>query len=126
VIIIAGSLGVVLDDTVGERTALAARVVRIIVPLTLFVQQPAQVLLVQGGTVMGSFDYGDNVPGIPLAVPALGGLGAVVVLAVAWFVASATAVLTIGIRCTVFLVVPTELLPLRLVVFAVSVVDART
>ena len=43
-VIVAGSLGVVLDDVVGEHKALTRRVVGVLVPSTLSIQQPVQVV----------------------------------------------------------------------------------
>jgi len=61
------------------------------VPRTLAIQESIQVRLVEGGAELGSFGDGDGVLRATLAVPVLGGLGAVVFLDVArWaFVAAA-------------------------------------
>ena len=80
----AGSLGViVLGDTVGECSALPGGVVCVLVPGTLAIQESIQVGLVEGGVKLGSFGEGNGVLGAMLAVPALGRLGAVVLLVVA-------------------------------------------
>ena len=79
--IAAGSLGViVLDDAIGECSALPGSVVCVLVPRTLAIQESIQVCLVEGGAELGPFGDGDGVLGAMLAVPVLGQLGAVVLL----------------------------------------------
>src|SRR6185312_14722374 len=82
-VVAAGSLGViVLDDAVGECSALPGGVVCVLVPRTLAIQEPVQVRLVEGGAELGPFGDGDGVLGATLAVPVLGRLGAVELLPV--------------------------------------------
>ena len=83
-VIAAGSLGVfILGHTVGERVALPGGVVRVLVPRALAIQEPIQVCLVEGGAELRPLSDSDGVLGAMLAVPALGRLGAVVLLVVA-------------------------------------------
>ena len=87
----AGSLGVVvLDDAVGECSALLGSVVCVLVPRTLAIQEPVQIRLVEGGLELGSFSDGDGVLGATLAVPILGRLSAVVLLLMTSWVIIAT------------------------------------
>ena len=79
-VVTAGSLGVILDDAVGECLALPSSMVCILVPRTLAIQEPVQIRLVEGGLELGSFSDGDGVLGATLAVPILGRLSAVVLL----------------------------------------------
>ena len=80
-VVAAGSLGViVLDDAVGECSALPGGVVCVLVPRTLAIQEPVQVRLVEGGTELGPLGDGDSVLGATLAVPVLGRLGTIVLL----------------------------------------------
>ena len=77
-VVAAGSLGVIiLDDAVGECSALSSGVVCVIVPRTLAIQEAIQVRLVEGGAELGSFGDGNGVLGATLTVPVLGRLGAV-------------------------------------------------
>ena len=78
------SLGVLLlGYTIGERTALPGCVVCVLVPGTLAIQELVQVRLVEGGVELGHLGDGDGVLRAALAVPTLGRLGAVMLLAVA-------------------------------------------
>ena len=62
----------------------------VLVPRTLAIQELIQVRLVEGRAELGSFGDGDVLLGATLAVPVLGGLGAVVFLQVArWAVVAA-------------------------------------
>ena len=71
---------IVLDDTVGECSALPGSVVCVLVPRTLAIQEPVQVRLVEGGAELRPFGDGDGVLGATLAVPVLGRLGEVMLL----------------------------------------------
>ena len=66
---------------------LPSGVVRILMPRTLAIQEPIQVRLVEGGAELGPLGNGDGVLGATLAVPVLGRLSTVVLLAVSrWMV----------------------------------------
>ena len=83
-VIVAGLLGVfILGHTVGECGALPGSVVRVLVPHTLGIQKPVQVCLVECGAEMGPLSDGNGDLGTTLAVPALGRLSVVVLLAIA-------------------------------------------
>ena len=58
------------------------RVVGVLVPWALGVKKPVELLLVEGGALLGSIGDGDSVVGAMLAFAGLGGVGAVAVLAV--------------------------------------------
>ena len=81
-----GSLGLFGGDAVGEGAALARRVVGVLMPGALGVKEPVELLLVEGGALLGPIGSsdGDGVVGAALALVSLGRLGAVVVLAVSW------------------------------------------
>ena len=80
-VVVAGSLGVVvLDDAVGECSAIPGGVVCVLVPRTLTIQELIQVRLVEGGAELGPFGDGDSVLGATLAVLDFGRLGAIVLL----------------------------------------------
>ena len=64
-VVAARSLGVViLDDVVGECSALSGGVVCVLVPRTLAIQEPIQVRLVEGGAELGSFGDGVRITGV--------------------------------------------------------------
>jgi len=90
-VVAAGSLGVVvLDNAIGECSALPGSVVCVLVPRTLAIQESIRVCFVEGGAELGSFGDGDGVLGATLAVLVLGGLGAVIFFPVArWAVVAA-------------------------------------
>ena len=73
---------IVLDDTVGECSALPGSVVCVLVPRTLAIQESVQVRLVEGGAELGPFSDNDGVLRATLAVLVLGRLGTVVFLPV--------------------------------------------
>ena len=66
--------------TVRARIVLLGGVVCVLVPREFAIQEPVQVHLVEGGAELRSFSNCDGVLGAMLAVPALGRLGAVVLL----------------------------------------------
>ena len=59
-------------------------VIGILVPGALGVKEPVELLLVEGGVLLGPIGDGDGVVGAALALASLGRLGAVVVLAASW------------------------------------------
>ena len=79
-----GSLGLFGGDAVGEGAALARRVVGVLVPGALGVKEPVELLLIEGGALLGLIDDGDGVVWAALALASLGRLGTVAVLAVSW------------------------------------------
>jgi len=74
---------IVLDDAVGESSALPGGVVRILVPGILAIQEPVLVRLVEGGVELGPLGNSDGVFRATLAVPVLRQLSAVVLLPMA-------------------------------------------
>ena len=97
-----GSLGVViLDDAIGECSALPGSVVCVLVPRTLAIQESVQVRLVEGGAELGPFGDGDSVLGATLAVPAFGRLGTVMLLPVArWVIVTSVFQVIVPLRGT--------------------------
>ena len=77
-------LGLLWGDAVGEGAALACPVVGVLVPGALGVKEPTELLLVEGGALLGPVGDGDSVVGAALALSSFGRLGAVAVLAVSW------------------------------------------
>ena len=66
------TLGLLWGDTVGEGVALARRVVGVFVPGALGVEEPIELLLVGGGTLLRPINDSDSVVGAVLAVAGLG------------------------------------------------------
>jgi len=66
-----GLLGLFWGDAIGEGTALAHRLVGILVPGALGVKEPVELLLVEGGTLLGPSD-GDGVVRAALVLAGLG------------------------------------------------------
>jgi hypothetical protein len=79
-----GSLGLLWGDAVGEGAALARRVVGVLVPRALGVENPIKLLLVEGGALLGPIGDGDSVVRAMLALAGLGRLDEVMVHAVSW------------------------------------------
>ena len=79
-----GSLGLFWGNAVGEGAALARRMVGILVLGALGVKEPVELLLVEGGALMGPIGDSDGVVEAALALAGLGRLGAVAVLAMSW------------------------------------------
>ena len=79
-----GSLGLFWGDAVGEVAALACRVVGVLLPGALGVKEPVELLLVEGGALLGSISDGDGVVRATLALASLGRLSAIAVLAMSW------------------------------------------
>jgi hypothetical protein len=77
-------LGFLRGDTIGEGAAFAHRVVGILVPGTLGVKEPVELLLVEGGALLRPIGDRDGVVVAVLALACLGRLGAIVVLGVSW------------------------------------------
>ena len=72
-VVVAWSLGVVvLDDTIGECSALPGSVVCVLVPRTLAIQESVQVHLVEGRAELGPLGDGNGVLGATLAISVLG------------------------------------------------------
>ena len=65
-------LGLLRGDAVGEGVTLVRRVVGILVPGTLGVKEPIDLLLVEGGALLGPIGDGN---GVVRAVLVLAGLG---------------------------------------------------
>ena len=66
-----GPLGLFWGDAVGEVAALACRVVGVLVPGALGVKEPVELLLVEGGALLGSIGDGDGVVGAALTLAGL-------------------------------------------------------
>ena len=79
-----GSLGLLWSDAVGEGMALTRCVVGILVPGTFGIKELVELLLVEGGALLGSIGDDNSVVGAMLAITGLGRLGTVTVLAVSW------------------------------------------
>jgi hypothetical protein len=79
-----GSLNLFWGTAVGEGAALTRRVVGILVPGALGIKEPFELLLVEGGALLGPIGNGDGVVGAALAIAGLGRLGTVAVLAMSW------------------------------------------
>jgi len=79
-----GSLGLFWADAIGEGVALARRVVGVLVQGELGIKEPIELLLVEGGVLLGPIGNGDGIVGAALALAGLGQPGAVAVLAVSW------------------------------------------
>jgi hypothetical protein len=71
-VVVAKTLGVVGRHAVAECMALASNVVGILVPGALAINEPIQVLLVQGGALSGSIYHVDGVLKAALAILVLG------------------------------------------------------
>ena len=65
-----GSLGLLWSYAVGEGAALTRRVVGILVPGAFGIEKPVELLLIEGGALLGPI--GDSVVGAALAVAGLG------------------------------------------------------
>ena len=66
------TLGLFLVDAVGESAALARGVVGVLVPQALAIEEPVEVLLVEGRPELGPVSDGDGVLRALLVVLALG------------------------------------------------------
>ena len=78
------ALGLLGGDAVGEGAALACRVVGVLVPGALGVKEPVELLLVEGGALLGPIGDGDGVVRAALALASLARLGVIAVIAVLW------------------------------------------
>ena len=67
-----GSLGLLWSDAIGEGATIKRRVVGILVPRTFGVEKPIELLLVEGGALLGSIGDGDGVVGAAHTVAVLG------------------------------------------------------
>ena len=78
-----GSLGLFGGNTVGKAVALTRHVVCVLMPGALGVKEPVELLLVEGGALLGPIGDGDGVVGAVLALASLGRLRPMV-LAMSW------------------------------------------
>ena len=77
-------LGFLRSDVVGEGVTFSRGVVGVFMPRALGVEEPVELLLVEGGALLGSIGDDNSVVGAMLAITGLGRLGTVTVLAVSW------------------------------------------
>ena len=65
-------LGLLRGDAVGEGVTLVRHVVGILVPGALGIKEPVELLLIEGGVLLGPIGDGNSVVGAALALASLG------------------------------------------------------